>query len=78
MMPKVTAIHWSSQPVKDWHIDSIAPLPLSEGSKYVLVCVIIVWPNQALLICSANQAVIIQGLENVSTMYGYPHWIDND
>lgn len=32
------AMHWSSQPVKDWQIDYVNLLILSKGSKYALVC----------------------------------------
>ena len=30
-------VHWISQPVRDWQIDCIGPLPPSKGPKYALV-----------------------------------------
>lgn len=33
------AIHWSSQPMRDWQVDYVGPLPPSENPKYVSVCV---------------------------------------
>ena len=39
-LPKESGtIHKSLQPAKDWQIDYIGPVSLSEGSKYALVCV---------------------------------------
>ena len=71
--------HQSSQPVRNWKIDYIGPLPLSEGSKYALACMdTISGLTQALLCCWANQAATIMGLEKLSTMYQYPGGIDSD
>lgn len=33
------AIHWSSQPMRDWQVDYVGPLPPSENPKYASVCV---------------------------------------
>lgn len=72
-LPKASeATHWCFQLVRDWHIDYIGPFPLSEGSKYALVCGDIACGlTQAFSYCCTNQAATNRGLEKLSTVYGY-------
>lgn len=60
-------------------MDYLDSVPVSQGNKYVLTCMD---PTTGLLRDSpykqANQASTIEGLEALSTMYGYPWHIDSD
>lgn len=52
--------------VRNWNIDCISLLPLSETSKYALVCVdSLSGLTQTFLCCCANQAATIMELEKL-------------
>lgn len=60
-------------------MDYMGSLPLSEDSKYILVCVDTTSGlTQGFPSHHENQASITRGLEKLSTMYGYPHQLDSD
>lgn len=65
--------------MKNWQIDYTESFPLSEDSKYTLVCVDDASGlTQDFLCPCANQAASIRGLKKLSTVYGHSHQIDND
>ena len=69
-LQKSRVTHWGSQPARDWKTEWLYwPLPLSEGSKYALFCVVTVSRLTQTFLCHyANQAATTRGLEKLTTL----------
>ena len=79
-LPKTTAhLDRGQNPLQQWQVDYIGPLPRSEGTRYAPTCV-----NTAsgLLqpypVPKANQAYTIKALTKLTSAYGTPQVIENN
>ena len=62
-----------------WGIDFIGPFPISDGNKYILICVYYVSKWVEAQACAVNNArVVCKFLQRLFTRFGMPRAIIND
>ena len=79
-LPETTAhLARGHNPLQQWQVNYIRPLPRSEGVRYALTCIDTASGLlQAYPVRKANQAYTIKALNKLMSAYGTPQVIESD